>query len=201
MDFLIGGLVQTAYQGASSTFNPAVSYVQDKIGKIGDTINPVTIGVKRSDRERQHDDQNIIPSSKADINSGSRDVWIAYREVGYNDYKSYFQVMKVLSGWSLDNRGPSKIPPNLICHWCVSVGDYLHQLQATGSNGWNYYDNQKINIHDGGWAMYKVGTTRYNDEAIKLAGKRRSPPHLWSCDEISDSTNICDRQRRYSRHA
>ncbi|MCJ1286880.1 hypothetical protein MMC26_006226 [Xylographa opegraphella] len=171
MGFLLTGLIQSAYQSASSVFNPAVSIVQDKVGHIGDFISPPKAESKQAGVERQHPDVNTTPPSIADINSNPRDVWIAYREVGYSDYKSYLQISKSLLGWSLDNRGPTNIPPNLICHWCVSVGDYLHQLQATGSSGWNYYDNQKINIHDGAWALYKVGTTRFNDEAIRLAAK------------------------------
>ncbi len=74
------------------------------------------------------------------------------------------------------NVGDTKEAPNVLCHWCVVVGDYYHQLQAT--NLLNWYNNGKVDVSDGyGWALYTVGGTSSNDVAIKNAGKSRFPSY------------------------
>src|ERR1700712_5233328 len=69
-------------------------------------------------------------------------------------------------------------PPSPVDHWCVVVGDFYHQLQATSlDGGWNYYDNDRIDIVGGGWALYEVGEPRFNDVAITSAGKLHHLPY------------------------
>ncbi|KAJ7633615.1 hypothetical protein DFH06DRAFT_1437566 [Mycena polygramma] len=117
---------------------------------------------------RHHDNVNRITDGAPDINDNPRDVFIGYRMVG-----------GAVAGWittiglgffKRPNIGRTHLPPNPACHWCVTVGDHLHQLQATSLNhGWNYYDNDRIEVFAGTWALYKVGTTSFNDIAIKNA--------------------------------
>jgi hypothetical protein len=62
--------------------------------------------------------------------------------------------------------------PNPTYHWCVTVGKYLHQLQATSlDGGWNYYQNDQLKRITGGWDFHEIGTTKFNDAAILQAGK------------------------------
>lgn len=123
----------------------------------------------------KHKNPNInrIPSELADINGVSRPVKIGYRTIGGAAIDAGINILRqLLTGKS--NIGDTKEAPNILCHWCVIVGDYYHQLQATDLLNW--YENDKVGGSDG-WAMYTVGETLFNDAAIKNAGKFRSPPY------------------------
>ncbi|KAJ6484833.1 hypothetical protein C8R45DRAFT_1147821 [Mycena sanguinolenta] len=65
-------------------------------------------------------------------------------------------------------------PPNLIFHWGVIVGDYVHEL-SYDENYFNTYENRLINVvhdelHRDKYRLYPVGTTRFNDAAITEEG-------------------------------
>jgi hypothetical protein len=111
-----------------------------------------------------------IPSAPPNINDTTRVVKIGYRSVGGVNLDSKINWLRsALFGKS--NVGDTSEPPNPICHWCVIVGDYYHQLQASGDfpRYYNWYDNDRLKSEDG-WALFKVGETDFNDVAIKNAG-------------------------------
>ncbi|KAK7409263.1 hypothetical protein QQX98_008573 [Neonectria punicea] len=127
-------------------------------------------------RSRHHENKSIISEGQADINTGSRDVYIASRvlmggrfggAVGRVDKEYVDQVKDLMTAGlyrALDDA------PDPSHHWC----DYLHQLQATSlTTGWNYYTNETFNMGDG-WTKYKLGSTNFNDIAIRNSGESNS---------------------------
>ncbi|KPM41106.1 hypothetical protein AK830_g5454 [Neonectria ditissima] len=122
---------------------------------------------------RHHDNKSIVPEREAYINADARDVYIASRilmggglggVVGHVD-KEYLHSVKDFMTNGLYTA--LEDAPDPTHHWCVVVGDYLHQLQATSLNsGWNYYTNEVLNMSDG-WTKYKLGSTNFNDIAIR----------------------------------
>lgn len=120
---------------------------------------------------RHHDNETCIPQGSVDINSNERTVYLACRLVGGGAGDGALGYL---------NKHAMSIPaaafpqmsdvPNPTYHWCVTVGDYLHQLQATSLDaGWNYYQNDKMKRITGGWDFHEIGTTKFNDAAIVQA--------------------------------
>jgi hypothetical protein len=111
---------------------------------------------------------NRIPDGPANINDSTRTVKIGYRAIGGKG--GLDSVFNTLRQWikGKPNTGDTWEAPNILCHWCVVVGDYYHQLQATDLLNW--YENHPLE-NDDGWALYTVGKTSFNDIAIKNAGK------------------------------
>ncbi|KAK3348502.1 PPPDE putative peptidase domain-containing protein [Neurospora tetraspora] len=113
--------------------------------------------------------QNVsrVPAGEPNINDAPRKVYIASRFVGgkLGAWTLGLIADLISSGHYLGSM-PS---PNY--HWCVLVGDYYHQLQATKQDGkhWNWYDNNVKDWTDK-WELYEVGETRFNDNAIASAG-------------------------------
>ncbi|KAH6995813.1 hypothetical protein BKA56DRAFT_639855 [Ilyonectria sp. MPI-CAGE-AT-0026] len=58
--------------------------------------------------------------------------------------------------------------PDPTQHWAVLVGDYAHQLWMDESFD-VIYTNEKVNREE--WQTFKVGETRFNDDAIRRAGE------------------------------
>lgn len=115
-----------------------------------------------------HKNANVhrIGNDQPNINGSTRVVKIGYRTVGGAYADAAVSIFKSLL-LQKPNIGDTYLPPNILCHWVVVVGDWYHQLQATDSLNW--YENNKIGAWDG-WALYKVGETTFNDIAIQNAG-------------------------------
>ena len=66
--------------------------------------------------------------------------------------------------------------PNPTHHWAVLVGDYIHELNADSSMN-VVYQNYR---YDAGelWFSKEIGTTRFNDEALRVAGSFDSLGYL-----------------------
>ena len=126
---------------------------------------------------RHHQNSSVIAQGSADINSGARDVYIASRVVGGglgDGLLGRIEKYDIGAIKAVATGGLSVVlddAPDPTHHWCVVVGDYLHQLQATGlyPGGWNYYTNEKFSMN-GGWTKYKLGVTNFNDAAVVNAG-------------------------------
>ncbi|KAI9154952.1 hypothetical protein HJFPF1_07513 [Paramyrothecium foliicola] len=115
---------------------------------------------------------SIIPEGEANINNDPRDVFIASRVVlggagggALGLIEKYgFGALKAVTTLGLTVALDDA--PDPTHHWCVVVGDYLHQLQSTSFwNGWNYYTNEEFSM-SGGWTKYKLGVTNFNDAAL-----------------------------------
>jgi hypothetical protein len=126
---------------------------------------------------RHHQNESIISDGPSSIHNAERDVFIACRVVGggalggaagqlYRDASGALQHVTSLGlGAFVDSA------PDPTYHWCVVVGQYLHQLQATSLNGgWNYYTNEVFHKESGGWKVFKWGVTQFNDVAMRNAG-------------------------------
>lgn len=145
----------------------------DGLWKLINRDNDITVpsnkvnwpAVPQHQPNRHHQNSSVIEEGLANINSDTREVYIAHRVVGGGAGDGLFgRLEKLLTGPSVANA------PNPLHHWCVVVGDYLHQLQATSLlGGWNYYTNERFGL-DGGWTKYKLGATNFNDVAILNAG-------------------------------
>ena len=127
--------------------------------------------------DRHAQNISIIPPAKANINDAQREVYIASRVVmggRYGGAVGMFEKYAIgaVKDWVTD--GLTKVlddAPDPFHHWCVIVGDYIHQLQSTSlDGGWNYYTNEKFS-ELGGWTSYKIGVTNFNDIAIRNAGE------------------------------
>jgi hypothetical protein len=118
-----------------------------------------------------HPHENNIPDGAPNINDNEREVFIAYRPVGGPISSWTFTVLGSLINIP-PKIGRTYAPPNPTSHWCVTVGNWLHQLQATSLNGGeNYYNNAEMHEIRDNWAMFKVGSTSFNDVAIKNSGQ------------------------------
>ncbi|KAG9249796.1 uncharacterized protein F5Z01DRAFT_745923 [Emericellopsis atlantica] len=58
--------------------------------------------------------------------------------------------------------------PDPTQHWAVLVGDYAHQLWMD-EDFYVIYINEKFNRNE--WRTFKVGDTRFNDDAIRRTGE------------------------------
>jgi len=126
---------------------------------------------------RNHQNESIISDGPSNIYNAERDVFIACRVVGggalggavgqlYRATSGALQDVMTLGLGGLVDRAPDPT-----YHWCVVVGQYLHQLQATSlSSGWNYYTNEVFHKESGGWKVFKWGVTQFNDVAMRNAG-------------------------------
>lgn len=53
-------------------------------------------------------------------------------------------------------------------HWAILVGEYVHELWMDGNLD-IIYINEKLNRDE--WHTFHVGKTRFNDQALRKAGK------------------------------
>jgi hypothetical protein len=124
---------------------------------------------------RHNQNVSIIPENTASINADTRDVFIASRVVQGQLGGGILGLLEKYGGgvvkgiWTGGLSVLLDDAPDPTHHWCVVVGDYLHQLDAV-PGGWNYYTNERFDGW-GGWTKYKIGTTNFNDIAIRNAGK------------------------------
>ena len=68
--------------------------------------------------------------------------------------------------------------PDPTWHWSIIVGPYFHELNGEWNfdlNKWNVYQNGNMVDQKHKWKMFEIGTTHYNDEAIRLAGEHKYP--------------------------
>ena len=124
---------------------------------------------------RHQANTNNLRSGSANINDNLRTVYIGHREIGGKTGQLGWKLLGLSTGAPLALAGlRGKSLPNVSRHWCVIVGDYYHQLQATSlglkETGWNWYDNGKVSWNDF-WDKCEVGNTTYNDVAIASAGE------------------------------
>ena len=114
------------------------------------------------------------------MNDNLRTVYIGHRKLGGKDAQLGWKLLGLSIAPAVPFANlPGKSLPYVSRHWCVIVGDYYHQLQATSlglkEKGWNWYDNGKKSWDDF-WDTYEVGNTTYNDVAIASAGEVISFP-------------------------
>lgn len=127
---------------------------------------------------RRHQNSSVIPDGCSNINCEPRDVYIASRVVGGGFGGGALALVEKYGLGSVKAVGSLGVTvllddaPDPTHHWCVVVGDYLHQLQATSMNGgWNYYTNESFSM-SGGWTRYKLGVTNFNDVAVMNAAAK-----------------------------
>jgi hypothetical protein len=115
-----------------------------------------------------------------DLNGEERKVNIAYRFVGGPAWakgaKVVTDVTEIVTNpggfiFGLFAGKQYEKMPAPTYHWCVQVGGYYHQLQATGKPLKNWYENDRFDKAGGSWETFEVGTTRYNDAAISSASE------------------------------
>ncbi|KAJ8085001.1 hypothetical protein PM082_003778 [Marasmius tenuissimus] len=120
---------------------------------------------------------NTVPSDSPRTDCEPRVVKICYHPVmgaigGFVDH-----LISPGKG-GLYNLDHQEAPPNPRYHWAVLVGDFYHELN--GDHNLNVvYQNGKLNDQKWEWEFYTVGSTRYNDEAIRIAGHeaiKKMPP-------------------------
>lgn len=115
---------------------------------------------------RSHKNATVIKGGSASYHDGQRPVLLACRVVGGGYAGETLGMFQKALGDAL--LPVPSLAPNPLYHWCITVGDYLHQLQATDlRGGWNYYTNEKINRVTGGWTFFPIGNTTLNDVAIR----------------------------------
>ncbi|KAK5994279.1 hypothetical protein PT974_04751 [Cladobotryum mycophilum] len=107
---------------------------------------------------------NIIPLEDPILDGPSRPVEVGWHPVG-----------GLAGKWFAESTGLGKLItekinkyPDPTQHWAVLVGEYAHQLWMD-ENFHVIYTNQKINREE--WRTFKVGETRFNDEATRRASE------------------------------
>ena len=115
---------------------------------------------------RHHPNSTVIHAGSASYSSSPRPVLLACRVVGGAFLGESLGVLEKAATNVL--MPVTSMAPNPTHHWCVVVGAYLHQLQATSlRGGWNYYTNERVNAETGGWRFFPIGETGLNDVAIR----------------------------------
>ncbi|KAM5343401.1 hypothetical protein ACJ41O_011938 [Fusarium nematophilum] len=107
---------------------------------------------------------NVVPVTEPAMNGPLRPVEVGWHPVGGFAGK-----------WFAEETGLGKMItekinkyPDPTQHWAVLVGDYAHQLWMDESFD-VIYTNEKVNREE--WRTFKVGETRFNDDATRRAGE------------------------------
>ncbi|KAL2760377.1 hypothetical protein ACRALDRAFT_1073745 [Sodiomyces alcalophilus JCM 7366] len=107
---------------------------------------------------------NVVPVTKPVVNGPARPVEVGWRPVGGFAGK-----------WFAEETGLGKMIterinryPDPTQHWAMLVGDYAHQLWMD-ENFHVIYTNEKVKRDE--WRTFKVGETRFNDDAVRRAGE------------------------------
>ncbi|KAM0329270.1 hypothetical protein ACHAQA_004575 [Verticillium albo-atrum] len=107
---------------------------------------------------------NVVPVTEPLVNGEPRPVEVAWHPVGGFAGK-----------WFAEDTGLGKMItdkinkyPDPTQHWAVLVGNYAHQLWMDESFH-VIYTNEKVERE--GWRTFKVGETRFNDDAVRRAGE------------------------------
>ena len=134
--------------------------------------------------------EGAAPASR---NDPQRDVFIACSPMDINKhiFGRLTDVVAKLVTWF------GGVPrPNVLFHWGVIVGDYVHELNYD-AHYYNMYENKQAEVvnpesklHRGAYRLYKVGTTRFNDAAIVEEGvKAIAEPYMTPVYHVR--TNNC----------
>ncbi|KAF7350642.1 hypothetical protein MSAN_01624500 [Mycena sanguinolenta] len=107
---------------------------------------------------------NVIPPAVPDIAGAPRKVFLGWHPVAGFAGK-----------WFADKTGLGKLLteklhkcPDPTQHWAILVGDYVHELWMD-ENLDIIYLNERIKPEE--WHTFEVGSTRFNDEALRRAGE------------------------------
>ncbi|KAG5982576.1 hypothetical protein E4U55_001723 [Claviceps digitariae] len=107
---------------------------------------------------------NVVPVTEAILDGEHRPVEVGWHPVG-----------GLAGKWFAEQTGLGKLItdsinkyPDPTQHWAVLVGDYAHQLWMD-ENFDVIYTNEKIQRQE--WRTFKVGETRFNDDAVRRAGE------------------------------
>ncbi|KAJ6493300.1 hypothetical protein C8R45DRAFT_989345 [Mycena sanguinolenta] len=107
---------------------------------------------------------NVIPPSAPDIAGAPRQVLLGWHPVAGFAGK-----------WFADKTGLGKLLteklhkcPDPTQHWAILVGDYVHELWMD-ENLDIIYLNERIKPEE--WRTFEIGSTRFNDEALRRAGE------------------------------
>ncbi|RDH30696.1 hypothetical protein BDQ94DRAFT_172772 [Aspergillus welwitschiae] len=136
------------------------------------TFEPQPVPAYQANRQRQN--KSIIPDGPSSISADSRDMYLVTRILGGAALNGMVgEVGKhsmnfLKANTALGIAFASNNAPDPTQHWGVLVGDYVHQLGL--DNGYNYYTNERYGNY-AGWTKYHIGVTRFNDIAIRNAGK------------------------------
>ncbi|QPG97987.1 hypothetical protein C2857_007125 [Epichloe festucae Fl1] len=107
---------------------------------------------------------NAVPVTEPSLDGEPRPVEVGWHPVG-----------GLAGKWFAEQTGLGKMItdkinkyPDPTQHWAVLVGDYAHQLWMD-ENFDVIYTNEKINREE--WRTFRVGETRFNDDATRRAGE------------------------------
>ncbi|KAG6034974.1 hypothetical protein E4U41_006290 [Claviceps citrina] len=107
---------------------------------------------------------NVVPVTEPVLDGEPRPVEVGWHPVG-----------GLTGKWFAEQTGLGKMItdkinkyPDPTQHWAVLVGDYAHQLWMD-ENFDVIYTNEKIKRDE--WRTFKVGETRFNDDAMRRAGE------------------------------
>ncbi|KAK2616171.1 hypothetical protein QQS21_000803 [Conoideocrella luteorostrata] len=107
---------------------------------------------------------NAVPETEPVLDGEARPVEVGWHPVG-----------GLAGKWFAERTGLGKMItdkinkyPDPTQHWAVLVGDYAHQLWMD-ENFDVIYTNEKIKREE--WRTFKVGETRFNDDATRRAGE------------------------------
>ncbi|KLO13382.1 hypothetical protein SCHPADRAFT_928563 [Schizopora paradoxa] len=95
-------------------------------------------------------------------------VILGWHPVGGVGGKLFEQIVTPLEMIALASK--YKDVPNPTHHWAVLVGDYIHELNADTSLD-VVYQNYRYNTGEL-WYSKEIGTTRFSDEALRIAGEK-----------------------------
>ncbi|KFX91571.1 hypothetical protein O988_07689 [Pseudogymnoascus sp. VKM F-3808] len=107
---------------------------------------------------------NVIPPGEANINGELRTVQIGWHPVGGLGGKWFAEKT------GLGKKITEKINkyPDPTQHWAVLVGGYCHELWMDENFDVIYINEEVVKDE---WHTYEVGTTRFNDEALRQAAE------------------------------
>ncbi|KAG5994722.1 hypothetical protein E4U43_003189 [Claviceps pusilla] len=107
---------------------------------------------------------NVVPVTEPLLDGEPRPVEVGWHPVG-----------GLAGKWFAEQTGLGKMItdsinkyPDPTQHWAVLVGDFAHQLWMD-ENFDVIYTNEKVNREE--WRTFKVGETRFNDDAVRRAGE------------------------------
>ncbi|KAG5943169.1 hypothetical protein E4U53_007076 [Claviceps sorghi] len=107
---------------------------------------------------------NVVPVTEPVLDGEPRPVEVGWHPVG-----------GLAGKWFAEQTGLGKLItdsinkyPDPTQHWAVLVGDYAHQLWMD-ENFDVIYTNERIKREE--WRTFKVGETRFNDDATRRAGE------------------------------
>ena len=122
------------------------------VGKIGETLG--VLGQA----------PNVVPAGQPSHDDSPRSVIIGSHPVGGILSTLLLEPGRIgLSMIGLDKA------PNPTFHWAVIVGDFYHELNADKRLDVIYQNGKPVFLEH--WSKYVVGSTTFNDVAIKEAGR------------------------------